>query len=110
MSGIDWSKAPYWATHFGPDTETHVAAWYRVDELGVRGFCADADPHKFQIECSYLDDFPKIAALQARTGGENLERKAAITAMRADTEQFFSLSDYSAALLYDLGYRKQVQP
>nr|WP_314569253.1 hypothetical protein [uncultured Pseudomonas sp.] len=29
---IDWSKAPEGTTHFGPETSSYCAAWYRVDE------------------------------------------------------------------------------
>ena len=30
--GIDWSKAPEGATHWGPDTDKWIAGWYKIDE------------------------------------------------------------------------------
>lgn len=29
---IDWSKAPAGATHFGPESEEWIAAWYKLDK------------------------------------------------------------------------------
>ncbi|WP_141231063.1 hypothetical protein [Pseudomonas sp. Irchel 3F5] len=84
MKQIDWSMAPDWATHFGEETEDHVAGWYRVDEIGIREFCLDADPHKQKLCASYLDDFPAASSLHARLAvwageglpsvGETIER------------------------------------
>ena len=31
-SEIDWNKAPEGATHFGPENEEWIAAWYKLDE------------------------------------------------------------------------------
>lgn len=66
MSKPDWKDAPEWATHHGMETETHFAAWYRVDALGVRGFCDAASTNKYQQSASYLDDFPAVETLERR--------------------------------------------
>lgn len=65
-AGLRWEIAPAWATHYGPESKTHVAGWYRIDELGVRGFCADAGPNKTQLSASYLDDWPAIETMEQR--------------------------------------------
>lgn len=42
MSEIDWTKAPEWATHYGPENDCYCEAWYRVVDGKIVTF-AEAD-------------------------------------------------------------------
>lgn len=111
---IDWGKAPNWATHFGEENERYVAAWYRVDESGVREF-ASPDLSEHHPCCNPYGDSPTIQSLTPRPSDLSdvrkaiLERDAAIKEMRADVGRFYSLDEVCAAILYEAGYRKTAQ-
>lgn len=51
---IDWSKAPEGATHFGPENEEWIAAWYKLDE-GEWFAMLTSDDDKWDYS-PYVDD------------------------------------------------------
>ena len=112
MKPIDWDTAPTWATHFGHENAGYIAAWYRVDESGVREW-ASPDLSEHRPCCNPYDDFPAIESLVPRPSDLSEVRKAisqrdvAIREMRADVERFHGLDEVCAAILYDAGYRKE---
>lgn len=42
MNDIDWSKAPAWATHYGPESDCYCESWYQVIDGKIVSF-AEAD-------------------------------------------------------------------
>jgi len=73
MKEIDWSKAPDWATHYGPDSDCYCESWYQVIDGKIVTF-AEADSAVCapqlanQGECFYHP----IEELIARWTGEGL--------------------------------------
>lgn len=73
MKEIDWSKAPQWATHYGPDSDCYCESWYQVIDGKIVAF-SEADSavcvrqQANQGECFYHP----IEDLIARWTGEGL--------------------------------------
>lgn len=68
---IDWNKAPEWATHYGEETETHCASWFRVIGGKVCSY-APADEHPLICRTALEGDayYHQVSDLLAPWTGE----------------------------------------
>lgn len=60
---IDWSKAPAGATHFGPESEEWIAAWYKLNEGEWFAMLTSDDD---QWDCSPCVDDERVSQMIQR--------------------------------------------